>query len=113
MGKPPGIGTVGVGRTGTLLRCVECGTESDALAMGWRAYVAPDPQEEPEGEIFLFCLSVRSVSSARWGGRTLLADRFLYVFRGITPQSRLLTQGTYDGPGPGGQPARFFYWPCS
>jgi hypothetical protein len=44
-----------LGRTGTLLRCVECGTESDALAMGWRAYVAPDPEEEPEGEIFLFC----------------------------------------------------------
>jgi hypothetical protein len=23
--------------------------------MGWRAYIAPDPEDEPEGEIFLFC----------------------------------------------------------
>jgi hypothetical protein len=29
----------------------ESAAESDALAMGWRAYIAPDA----EGEIFLFC----------------------------------------------------------
>jgi hypothetical protein len=23
--------------------------------MGWRAYIAPDPEEEREGEIFMFC----------------------------------------------------------
>jgi hypothetical protein len=28
-----------VGQTGTLLRCVECGAESDQLATGWRAYL--------------------------------------------------------------------------
>jgi hypothetical protein len=44
-----------VGRAGTLLRCVECGAESDQLAQGWRAYRAPNTGEEPEGELFLFC----------------------------------------------------------
>jgi hypothetical protein len=44
-----------VGRAETLLRCVECGLESDQLAEGWRAYLAPDKEEEPEGEIFMFC----------------------------------------------------------
>ena len=29
--------------------------ESYALALGWRAYIAPDPEDEPEGEIFMFC----------------------------------------------------------
>lgn len=44
-----------VGQTGTLLRCVECGAESDQLASGWRAYLAPDPGEEPEGTLLMFC----------------------------------------------------------
>jgi hypothetical protein len=44
-----------VGRAETLLRCVECGLESDQLAEGWRACLAPDKEEEPEGEIFMFC----------------------------------------------------------
>ena len=43
------------GRTATVLRCAECGAESDQLATGWRAYLAPEPDEEPEGEIFMFC----------------------------------------------------------
>jgi hypothetical protein len=48
-----GYRRTGVGQTGTLLRCVSA--ESYALALGWRAYIAPDPEDEPEGEIFMFC----------------------------------------------------------
>lgn len=43
-------------QAGTDLRCVECGAESDQLAQGWRAYLAPDEEEEPpEGEILMYC----------------------------------------------------------
>jgi hypothetical protein len=34
---------------------VECGAESDALASGWRAYLAPDAEDEAEGERLMFC----------------------------------------------------------
>jgi hypothetical protein len=44
-----------VGLPGTLLRCVECGAASDALASGWRAYLAPDAEDEAEGERLMFC----------------------------------------------------------
>jgi len=42
-----------VGRPGTLLRCVECGLESDQLAIGWRAYVTDEEAEE--SRILMFC----------------------------------------------------------
>jgi DNA-directed RNA polymerase subunit RPC12/RpoP len=42
-------------QVGTALVCMECGAESDALAYGWRAYLAPAEDEEPEGEILIFC----------------------------------------------------------
>jgi hypothetical protein len=44
-----------MGRTGTLLRCIDCGAESDQLATGWRAYFARAEDDEPEGEIATFC----------------------------------------------------------
>jgi hypothetical protein len=34
---------------------MECGAESDALASGWRAYLAADKEEEPDGELLFFC----------------------------------------------------------
>jgi hypothetical protein len=50
---------VGTGELGwekpELLRCVECGAESDQLASGWRAYLAPDAEDKPEGELLMFC----------------------------------------------------------
>ena len=44
-----------VGRTATQLRCVERRVESDQLATGWRAYVVPEDEDEPDGEIMMFC----------------------------------------------------------
>ena len=43
-----------LGQTGTLLRCVESGPGSDALARDWRAYLAPE-DDEPEDELLVFC----------------------------------------------------------
>ena len=43
-----------VGQPGSIIRCTECGTESDELAAGWRAYLAGDFDEEEE-EVLLFC----------------------------------------------------------
>ena len=41
---------------GSALTCLECGTESDHLATGWRAYCVPDHEgKELEGEILMFC----------------------------------------------------------
>lgn len=51
MGRP----IVEDGSDGALLNCVECGAESDQLATGWRAYVAPEREDEPEGELVTFC----------------------------------------------------------
>jgi hypothetical protein len=44
-----------VGQTRTRLRCVECGAESDQLASGRRAYLAPEEEDEAEGEILVLC----------------------------------------------------------
>jgi hypothetical protein len=45
-----------VGQQGSIIRCVECGTESDELAVGWRAHLARDlDQGENEQEVVLFC----------------------------------------------------------
>jgi hypothetical protein len=41
-----------VGQQGSIIRCAECGTESDELATGWRAYLAEDFDED---EVLLFC----------------------------------------------------------
>ena len=57
--QAPGYRQARVGQTGTLLRCVECGAGSDALARGWRAYLAPEDDEpeddDPEDELLVFC----------------------------------------------------------
>jgi hypothetical protein len=49
------------------------GTSSVALrargwATGWRAYLAPDREEEPEGEIFMLCpeCAERELGSLGW-----------------------------------------------
>jgi hypothetical protein len=42
-------------QVGTALSCQECGTESDHLATGWRAYLARDEDDEAEGEVRMFC----------------------------------------------------------
>jgi hypothetical protein len=43
-------------QAGTLLKCVECGAETDRLASGWRAYVADDlDEDEPEAKVLMFC----------------------------------------------------------
>jgi hypothetical protein len=62
-----------VRRAGTLLRCVECGAESVQLATGWRAYLAPEPNEEPEGELLMFCpeCAEREFGPSGWEGNAL------------------------------------------
>jgi hypothetical protein len=40
---------------GTALVCMECGADSDAQAQGWRAYLVPAEDDEPEGDILVFC----------------------------------------------------------
>lgn len=37
-----------------VLRCAECGAESDELATGWRACLAGD-EDEREAELLVFC----------------------------------------------------------
>jgi hypothetical protein len=54
------VGWVGpswrMGQAGTLLKCVECGAESDQLASGWQAYAANKlDEDEPETEVLMFC----------------------------------------------------------
>jgi hypothetical protein len=45
-----------VGQPGSVIRCIECGAESDDLASGWRAYLAGDlDEEEGEEEVVLYC----------------------------------------------------------
>jgi hypothetical protein len=45
-----------VGQTGTLLRCVECGAESDQLGAGWRAYLAVEFDEDArEAKVVRLC----------------------------------------------------------
>jgi hypothetical protein len=47
-----------VGRVaGTLLRCKECGAQSDHLATGWRAYLAGqlDDEDREAEEVVAFC----------------------------------------------------------
>jgi hypothetical protein len=41
---------------------------------GWRAYVAPDPEEEPEGEMFMFCpkCSEREFGPLGWEAGSLV-----------------------------------------
>jgi hypothetical protein len=43
-----------VRQQGSIIRCAECGAESDELAAGWRAYLAGDFDDE-EDEVLLFC----------------------------------------------------------
>jgi hypothetical protein len=41
---------------GALLRCAECGAESDQLATGWRAYLAGELEEDGrEADLLTFC----------------------------------------------------------
>jgi hypothetical protein len=42
-------------RTGTLLRCIDCGVESDWLATGWQAYLLSAVEGEFETEVLTFC----------------------------------------------------------
>lgn len=39
---------------GSVIRCVECGAESEELAAGWRGYLAGDFNED-ENEVLLYC----------------------------------------------------------
>jgi Zn finger protein HypA/HybF involved in hydrogenase expression len=41
---------------GSIIRCAECGTKSNELATGWRAYLVGDfDEEENEEEVLVFC----------------------------------------------------------
>ena len=62
-----------VGQTGTHFRCIECGAECDQLAKGWRAYLAPEPNEEPESELLMFCpeCAEREFGPSGWEGDAL------------------------------------------
>jgi hypothetical protein len=43
-------------QVGTVLRCRECGSESEGLARGWRAYLAPELDDDHgEMEVLMFC----------------------------------------------------------
>jgi hypothetical protein len=45
-----------VGQQVSIIRCAECGTESDGLAAGWQAHLARDlDQDENEQDVVLFC----------------------------------------------------------
>ena len=44
-------------RPGTLLRCVDCGLESEELATGWRAYLTASDEEANEIEDPIYVLS--------------------------------------------------------
>ena len=56
------MGAVGTGNlvkeAGSVIRCVECGAESEELAAGWRAYLAGDLNED-EDEVLLYARSAR------------------------------------------------------
>jgi hypothetical protein len=43
-------------RTGTLLRCIDSGVESDGFATGWRAYLLTGADGESDTEVLMFCL---------------------------------------------------------
>jgi ribosomal protein L44E len=59
-----------LGRVGVLLRCVECGAESDEFARGWRAYRLDDLDvwDEDEPEISMYCpeCARREFGAFRW-----------------------------------------------
>jgi hypothetical protein len=42
-----------VAQTGILLRCLECGARSDQLATGWRAYLAPEEEDEARARSYV------------------------------------------------------------
>jgi hypothetical protein len=42
-------------RTATLLRCIDCGVESDWFATGWQAYLLAGVEGEFETEVLMFC----------------------------------------------------------
>jgi hypothetical protein len=42
-------------RTETLLRCLDCGVESDRFATGWTAYLLAGVEGESETEVLIFC----------------------------------------------------------
>ena len=42
-------------RTRTLLRCIDCGVESDWFAAGWRTYLLTAVKGEYETEVLTFC----------------------------------------------------------
>jgi hypothetical protein len=47
------VPTARVGRPGTLLRCLECGRESDQITTGPRAYLLDE--DEDERRVLMFC----------------------------------------------------------
>jgi hypothetical protein len=56
-------------QVGTALVCMECGAGTDAQAQGWRAYRVPAEDDEPEGEILVFCprCAKREFGPFSWG----------------------------------------------
>ena len=42
-------------RTETLLRCLDCGVESDRFATGWQAYLLQGVEGESDTEVLMFC----------------------------------------------------------
>lgn len=43
-----------MGEAGSVIRCVECGPESEELAAGWRGYLGGDFNDD-EDEVLLYC----------------------------------------------------------
>jgi len=44
-----------VAKPGSVIRCEECGAESDELAAGWRAYLAARLDEDDDEEVLVYC----------------------------------------------------------
>jgi hypothetical protein len=40
---------------GESLKCEECGAEPDFQAHGWRAFIAPRPEEDEPPEVVVYC----------------------------------------------------------
>jgi hypothetical protein len=52
-------------RTETLLRCIDCGVQSDRFAAGWQAYLLLGIKGESDTEVLMFCPECAERDSSR------------------------------------------------
>jgi hypothetical protein len=54
--------------TATLLRCAECGVESDLFATSWRAFLIHGIEGESDTEVLMFCpqCAERELEPSSW-----------------------------------------------